>query len=119
MDLQKCHGLERGDFEAPAAPLVFAIDGVVDSDQVGAGLGELHAVFLAGVGGERGLLRAPAPTDFVAVRLPAKRTVEVSRFQLILFSVKVAFFHRPQPKISLSPKSRRPLLQRSPRAVAL
>jgi len=48
-DLQKRHGLEGGDFEASAAALVLAIDGIVDAHEIRLGFGELHAVFLAGV----------------------------------------------------------------------
>jgi hypothetical protein len=43
--------LERGDLETSTAPLVLAIDGIVDSHEVRLGFGELHAVFLAGVRG--------------------------------------------------------------------
>jgi hypothetical protein len=102
--LQEGDGLDAGNLEPLAAADVFAGEHVVAADHVGLGLGELCAIALVSIAGERILFTADEPADLVFISFAAVGAGECVVALLRPFFVKVALFHRLGPPLNSSPK---------------
>src|ERR1700728_3957477 len=86
--------LHTGNIEPFPAAHVLACHHVVFAQHVRPGLGEAGTVTLVGAAGKLAFLGADHPGHFVLRRLVAVRTIQRSRFFLLLLVKKIALSHK-------------------------